>query len=228
MKIKSFGCSFIFGNDLVDVNEKLGEPYSVASKFTWPSLFAQSLGYDYECHARPGSGNLRILEKILSHAAQDTHSVYVIGWSYIDRFDYTVELTGKDHVYDITGTSLWRTMMPIDDDHAAEVYYKNLHSQMRDKFTNLIYIQTAINVLTQKNIRFLMTYMDELLFETEFHVNPAMIELQNFIKPYMTKFEGKTFLNFSKDKKFDISATMHPLEEAHKAASELIKSYNLL
>jgi len=228
MKIKSFGCSFIFGNDLVDVNEKLGEPYSSPSKFTWPSLLAQSLGYEYECHARPGSGNLRILEKILSHASQDPYSIYVIGWSFIDRFDYTVDLTGHDHVYDVTGTSLWRTVMPIDTDHKAKIYYKDLHSQLRDKFTNLIYIRTAIDVLKQKNIKFLMTYMDELLFETQFHINPAIAELQNYISPYMTKFGGKTFLDFSKHKGFDISATNHPREPAHQAAFELIRSYDLL
>ena len=53
-------------------------------------------------------------------------------------------------------------------------------------------------------------------------------ELQNYIKPYMTKFEDLTFLNWAKKKGFPISETLHPLEAAHQAAFELIKSYNLV
>jgi hypothetical protein len=44
----------------------------------------------------------------------------------------------------------------------------------------------------------------------------------------MTQFENKTFLEFSKQKGFAISPTLHPLEDAHQAAFELIQSYNLV
>jgi hypothetical protein len=88
MKIKSFGCSFIFGTDLAD--ETRGEPYAQSSQLTWPALLAQDLGLEYECHARPGSGNLRILEKILSISIQ-TPATFVIGWTWIDRFDYYLD-----------------------------------------------------------------------------------------------------------------------------------------
>jgi hypothetical protein len=227
MKIKSFGCSFIFGCDLADVDSTKGEPYSAPSKSTWPSLLAQHLGWHYECYARPGSGNLRILEKILTHSAQES-CLFVVGWSYIDRFDYTVPPMGQDHLYDIVGTSLWKTIMPVDDDTRAQFYYKNLHSQYQDKLSNLIYIKTAIDTLNQKNIKFIMTYMDELLFETAYQTNPAINELQKFICPYMTKFDNKNFLDYSKERGFEISSTMHPLEAAHQSAFELIKSYNLV
>jgi hypothetical protein len=108
------------------------------------------------------------------------------------------------------------------------VYYRDLHSQFKDKLTNLIYIKTAIDTLKEKNISFIMTYIDDLLFETQWHVTPAILELQNYIRPYMTTFENKTFLEFSKEKEFAISETLHPLEDAHQAAFELIRSYNLV
>lgn len=228
MLLKSFGCSFIFGTDLADVNSTLGEPYSKPSKSTWPSLLAAHLGYDYQCHARPGSGNLRILEKVLSHAADSSPCVFVIGWSWIDRFDYTVDLTGRDHVYDLAGANLWRTVMPVDTDSRSHHYYRDLHSQFRDKLTNLIYIKTAVDTLKQKNIPFIMTYIDDLLFETQWHTTSAVLELQEYVRPYLTSFDGKTFLEFSKEKGFPISEPFHPLEEAHRAGFELIKSYNLV
>lgn len=227
MTLKSFGCSFIFGTDLAD--EGSGESHALTSQSTWPALLSKDLGYTHQCHARPGSGNLRILEKILTQANKsDNTDLFVIGWTWIDRFDYTVTPNGQDHAYDLAGDNVWRTVVPVDTDNKANVYYKDLHSEFRDKLTTLIYIKTAIDTLKQKNIPFLMTYMDELIFETQWHVTPAIVDLQNYIRPYMTQFENKTFLDFSKEKGFAISATLHPLETAHQAGFELIKSYNLV
>jgi hypothetical protein len=118
--------------------------------------------------------------------------------------------------------------MPIDNSNNAVNYYKNLHSQFRDKLSNLCYIKLAIDALKQNNCSFIMTYMDELIFETEWHVTPAIVDLQNYIQPYMTQFNNKNFLEFSKEKGFPISETLHPLEAAHQAGFELIKSYNLV
>ena len=66
MKLKSFGCSFIYGTDLAD--DGRGFIAATPSRLTWPALLAQNLDYSYECYARPGCGNLRILEKILNQA----------------------------------------------------------------------------------------------------------------------------------------------------------------
>jgi hypothetical protein len=227
MKLKSFGCSFIFGTDLADDGH--GEPYAKSSQLTWPALLAQDLDREYQCYARPGSGNLRILEKILTQASSSPSTdLFVIGWSWIDRFDYTVDLTGRDHIYDLAGNNLWRTVMPVDTDNRAHVYYHDLHSQFRDKLTTLIYIKTAIDTLKQKNISFIMTYIDDLIFETRHHTTSAITDIQNYIQPYMTQFNDKNFLDFSKEKGFPISETLHPLEDAHQAAFELIRSYNLV
>lgn len=225
MILKSFGCSFIFGTDLQD--DGRGEPYATPSQYTWPSLLARHLGYDYQCHARPGSGNLRILEKIISISTQES-AVFVIGWSWIDRFDYTIDPTGKDHVYDLAGNNLWRTIMPIETDRRAINYYRDLHSQYRDKLSNLIYIKTAIDLLKEKQIPFIMTYTDELLFETRWHTNSAIHDLQRYIQPYMTKFENQTFLDWSKKKGFPISETLHPLEQAHEGAFKVLCKQNTI
>jgi hypothetical protein len=223
MTLKSFGCSFIFGTDLADSGG--GDPYAKSSQLTWPALLAQDLACKYQCFARPGSGNLRILEKILTQASSSTsEDLFVIGWSWTDRFDYTVDLTGRDHLHDLAGNNVWRTVMPVDTDHRATVYYKDFHSEFRDKLTTLINVKTAIDTLQQKNIPFIMTYMDELVFDTRWHTTAATIDLQNYIRPYMTKFENKTFLDFSKEKGFPISETLHPLEPAHQAGFELIRS----
>jgi hypothetical protein len=208
MMLKSFGCSFIFGTDLRD--DGLTATYATPSNLTWPALLAKNTGLDYVCHARPGAGNLRILESILSHAASDEKDLFVIGWTWIDRFDYT------------DTQDSWNTILPVDNSALAKTYYKDLHSQYRDKLTTLIHIRTAIDVLNQNRIPFIMTFMDDLIFESQWHVTPAVTSLQEFIRPYMTKFEGKTFLDWARSHKYEISPTLHPLETAHAAAAKLM------
>jgi hypothetical protein len=220
MILKSFGCSFIFGTDLAD--DGRNGPYARGSKLTWPALLAQELGYTYQTHARPGSGNLQILERMLNQCNIDESAVFVIGWTYIDRFDYL-----RNNYERWPGTP-WKTILPLEEDALTKTYYKQLNSQLQDKLCSLIYIKTAIDTLLQKKIPFVMTYVDPLIFETEWHCSPAVAELQNYVKPYMTTFEGKTFLEFTRINNFPISSTAHPLEQAHQAASQVIKSYNLL
>ena len=225
MNLKSFGCSFIFGSELADTRaaEMRGEPQEQVSQLTWPAHLARHLDRTYECYARPGSGNLQILERMLNQTAvSDNLDLFVIGWTWIDRFDY------YDSEYNTTEkTTPWSTIMPIDETDLAKTYYKELHSEYRDKFTCLIYIKLAIDALNQKSIPFIMTYMDELLFDQKWHTTPAVTDLQEYIKPHMTNFEGKTFLEWSRKYNYPETAQWHPLEAAHRAAGDyMIKVFD--
>jgi hypothetical protein len=139
-------------------------------------------------------------------------TVFVIGWTWIDRYDYT------------NSNDAWQTIVPVDKTSDAEFYYRNLHSQYCDKLSTLIYIKTAIDILSQKKIPFIMTYMDDLIFEDKWHTNAGIVELQNYVRPYLTQFENMNFLDWSRSKKFPISTGLHPLEEAHSGAAKLILS----
>ena len=215
MLLKSFGCSFIFGSELHD--DGYGGPIATPSQYTWPALLAKDLGYEYQCHARPGSGNLQILDRLLNQLNNEP-ALYVIGWTWIDRFDYTNPFNNQ-----------WRTITPMDTDENAIYYYKNLHSQYRDKFTTLTSIKLAIDMLNAKNASFIMTFMDDLIFETNWHLNAGVARLIEEVKPYLHNFDGDNFLEWSRKKGFPIGTRgKHPLEQAHQAAFELIKSYNLV
>jgi hypothetical protein len=218
MKLKSFGCSFIFGSDLSD--DGRNGPFATPSQLTWPAHLARHFDRDYECYARPGSGNLQILEQMLNQAATSfSTDLFVIGWTWIDRFDY------YNSNYDpATKRTPWSTIMPIDDNDLAKVYYRDLHSEYRDKFTCLSYIKLAIDTLNQRNIPFIMTYMDELLFDQRWHVSPGVKELQNFAQPWMTTFEGQTFLDWSRHRGYEESDLWHPLEQAHRAGADYMIS----
>ena len=213
MILRSFGCSFIFGTDLAD--DGRGRRYATPSQFTWPSLLAKHKRMDYQCHARPGSGNLQILQRLLDQIHNDNSSCfYVIGWSWIERFDYNNRRTNNQN------SNSWKTIMPIDSNSVATNYYRDLHSQYRDKLTSLIYIKSAIDTLQQCKIPFIMTHTDDLLFETQWHTDSSIEYLQDFVSPHIQKFENNTFPEWAKEKDFEISPTMHPLEAAHAAAAE--------
>ena len=110
------------------------------------------------------------------------------------------------------------------DSPVAKNYYSNLHSEFKDKFTTLAYIQLAITTLEKKNCPFIMTFMDDILLDQKWNITPGVVDLQNSVKPYLSTFNGKNFLAWSKELGYPISNSMHPLDEAHRAAADLIIS----
>lgn len=214
MKLKSFGCSFLFGADLYDLHETatfLSDGYQNASQHTWPALLAKQKNMDYVCYASVGCGNISIAERALTHAANSDPTLFVIGWTWIDRYDFTHSDDDRNR---------WESILPTDDNDVSHLYYKNLHSEFRDKFTSLLAIKSVIDTLNQKHCPFIMTYIDDLLFDSTWNITPAVIELQNYIKPYMTDFEGKNFIDWSREKGYPISDSLHPLEQAHISAAD--------
>jgi hypothetical protein len=217
MKLKSFGCSFTYGSDLSDCDI----PDIGASQLTWPALLAENNNLIYECHAWPGVGNLQIMHNTLTQASLNDPSVYVVNWTWFDRFDFI------DPVKD----QIWHTLRPTGNNHKHQLYYQYFYNQYHTMLTNASYIKTTADILNSRGIKFVMTLMDTTLFD---EVDPGWQDprsislLQKEITPYVTWFENQTFLDFSREKGFPISETLHPLEDAHHAAFELIKSYNLV
>lgn len=215
MKLKSFGCSFIFGSELHD--DGWGGPRATPSNHTWPALWAKHLDLPYQCFARPGSGNLRIAEQVLNQIHSGEPAFYVIGWTWIERFDY-IERPGDN----------WRTITAWDQDSVAQNYYRSMHSQYRDKLQSLSSVSLVVEQLRKHQCKFYMTHMDDLMWETKFHCSSAMQLLQQQLQPLMYNFEGQNFLEWSRIKGFAIGTRgRHPLEDAHRAACKyVIDNYN--
>ena len=206
MLVKSFGCSFIFGTELSD--QVVNKP----SQLTWPAVFSQQLKHHHICYARGGIGNLAIADRVLEEIARDVTALFIIGWTWIDRFDYG----------DINKDSMWSTIRPGSDSDLAKTYYQELHSETRDKLTSLMTMRTVIDSLQERDFPFIMTYIDELLFDRTYNTTPTITALQDYIEPHMTMFEGETFLNWSRSHGYPESAGWHPLEQAHAAGAEVM------
>jgi hypothetical protein len=143
----------------------------------------------------------------------------VISWSWIDRFDHWGQINNFPNWIN---NNQWQTISPGDTTKIAKIYYRELHSEYRDKLTTLMLIRLVIDVFKQKGIPFVMTYMDDLLFDQRWHVTPAVIDLQEYVKPHMTTFEGQSFLEWSRSQGYPETAAWHPLEQAHSAAGDYI------
>jgi hypothetical protein len=213
MKLKSFGCSFIYGSDLSDQIDHDLPPYA-CSNLTWPALVSKSYGFNYECYAEPGVGNFKILSSVISQASLDDPAVFVINWTWIDRFDF------------VDDREQWTTVRPSNDSALSDMYYRNFHSQIKDMMTSVYAINTAIDFLQEKKIPFVMSYMDYSMME---NINPNWHDpryvsvMQNKIRKFLIDFQGKNFLDWSRDKGFDISENWHPLDRAHSAAADYIR-----
>jgi hypothetical protein len=212
MKIKSFGCSFIYGSDLPDQVDHDRPPFA-HSNLTWPALIAQKLGFEYECTACPGVGNLKILCDVISQASLDDPAVFLINWTWIDRFDF------------VNDQEQWSTLRPSEDNDVSNIYYKHLQSQLKDIITSVYAVNTAIDFMREQKINFVMTYMDHNMVEPinpNWHDPKYVAVIQNKMKNFLVDFDGNNFLDWSRNQGFAISETWHPLARAHQAAADLM------
>jgi hypothetical protein len=220
MKLRSFGCSFVYGSDLSDCPHGVDEHHPLASQLSYPALLSRTHGLEYECYARPAAGNLQIYETLLSNIEPEQDHIYLVNWTWIDRFNHIDEtLKTPENDWNPRG---WHSILPTDKNKISKVYYQHLHSQFRDKLETLILIKSAIDCLQQMKQQFIMTYSDDLIFETEWHTCPAVILLQKSILPYVKNFDGKSFCSWARDSGFAISDRFHPLDQCHAEASMLL------
>lgn len=197
MKIRSFGCSFLAGDDLSDSNK------------TWPARIAGMLGLEHANHAQGASGNFRILHNILGHSQPGDFCF--VNWTYVDRFDYRC---WQDEIYN--------TLMPGDNDQLSQIYFKSIYGQYHQTLGALICAKTAIDFLTQINARYIMTYMDHSMFAPidNNYENPQPFNyLQTTIRKHCRTWKGKNFLEWAQANRFPISDLSHPLDTAHQEAA---------
>ena len=215
MKLKSFGCSFVYGSDLTDQFQTDLPPYA-HSDLTWPALIAKKNKLTYECYAEPGIGNFKILCNIISQASLNDPSLFVINWTWIDRFDF------------VDNCERWSTIRPSVDTELCDLYYRNFHSQIKDMLNSVYYINTAIDFLTERNVPFLMSYMDYVMLQEvdpNWHDPRYLSVIQQKIKKHMIDFQGKNFLDWSRDHGFPVSDGWHPLDSAHSAAADYMAPF---
>ena len=217
-KIVSFGESFVFGSELAD--NKHGDK-------SWIGQAAKKLGVEYETTAVPGCGNENITRQILTYFSDNPSEnvLAVINWTWGARWDFY-----------IPGIEQWTTLglscVPsklepfVGQSEAEKIleFYSKYpgHSTLWDKFRTLQTIYSAQQFLNYLNVPTIQTFMDYEMWETEWHAPDYIQTLQTLTKRPLQNFEGKNFLDWSRDHGFNVTEPgWHPLEEAHSAACDL-------
>jgi hypothetical protein len=216
-KIVSFGDNFIFGSELK--NNRAGSR-------SWVAQAANNLNFAFKTYAVPGCGNDHIARQIYSYFANNStdNTLAVINWTWTGRWDFY-----------ITEHETWITLGPTcvpdklkhlvgqtEAENLIEFYQHRANSSLLwNKFRNLQTIYATQSYLKSQGILNIQTYMDDHLFNTEYHAPDYVQQLQNLVQLDMQSFEGKNFVDWSRDQGFLITNTLHPLEDAHNAACEL-------
>lgn len=226
----AFGDSFTWGSDLSDEFILLGntEPDSVLleefgmlpnkpSSLTWTSLVAEYLNMNYKCYAKPGCSNNTIARTFLDKIDEiNSNDLVVINWTWINRWDF----------YNMDDDE-WVTLRPTSDiNEQSKFYFSYLQSELWDKWESLKCISMVISMLKERNIQYFMTCIDDLILDSDYH-NPKYIkELQSNILLDINWFNGKSFVEWSKERNYPISKNHHPLDKAHYEAFKYIKNRN--
>ena len=218
-RIVSFGDSFVFGSELAN-NER--------GNRAWPALAAESLGVAYTTCAEPGCGNETITRQILTYFSSNVHSetLAVINWTWGHRWDVYLNKTNES----------WATLGPMAPPHRYYTLLDRSESQrlvdfakdygcvslLWNKWRSLQTMLVAQQFLEVNNIPNVQTYMDFDLFNDVTHAPTYIKELQKLVASKLSTWEGKNFLDWSRDNGYAVSDPgLHPLEDAHKAAADL-------
>jgi len=219
-KVIAFGDSFTRGDELADCPAVSDEHPLAHSTRTWCALLAHKLGIEYDCRAMGGRGNQYIGWQIANRLGSDT--LFIVNWTYFERFDYV----------DID-SDRWTTVHPRHEDKLNHYFYRNLDSDIWNLHRNLQQMHSAISLLKQHNIDFIMTCLDNNYcadFNTfrpagskvSTHWKNVIANLQAQIIPHMVDFEGMSFLEWSRHNNFEFGPNGHPLEKAHIEAAKCI------
>jgi len=204
----------------IDHEHKRITPMACYSKSTWPSLLANYLNRKYVCYAIPGGSNQSIIRKVIQYAPYiEKHDYVIINWTYIDRWDFIdpQRLPIDDQ---------WQTIRPTSENKTnfEKFYFKYIRSELWNKWNSLKEIMLASNILQNKNIKFMMTCVDNLILDDIYHTPSYVKNAQDEIKDNIIWFDGKGFNDWCTEHKFPRGKKNdHPLEEAHIAAFEYIK-----
>ena len=212
-KVIAVGDSFTRGDELSDCSTRSRiAPHHTHSLSTWPALIAKNLGIEYDCRTVGGRGNHWISMSVSDELEKHRDALFIINWSWFERFDYIDIETG-----------LWTVTHPRHNQKLDHYFYKNIDSDRWNLHRNLQQIHSTICLLEQNKMDFIMTCLDPMIYTKANPVKP----LQDQVLHRVINFYGHTFLEWAKHKNFEIGPNGHPLEKAHIEAAKYINTHTI-
>jgi hypothetical protein len=190
------------------------------SNNTWVALLAKEFGIEYNCYASPGSSNHTILRELLNNIQSfNKGDLVIVNWTWIDRWD----------MVDINDNK-WVTLRANSDTdthtdtYLHRFYFKYIQSELWNKLETLKNMALVIDILKNIGVNFIMTCLDNIVTDEQYHAPQYILELQSMVVPNLTWFDGDGFYDWSNKNNFSVGETGHPLEDAHTSAFNYIKN----
>jgi hypothetical protein len=242
------GDSFIWGIDLSDL-QHCG--VGGHSQSTWPALLAQCCNSQYVCTATPGGSNDTIVRNIIKTCEElKNQDIQVIvqwtfpwrfGFRFVDpvqwyNFDIQV-ITGEDFK-DTQAYEFHQTLNKFGIPKFTEQFYRTIGTtEYWPVYSTIKEILLLQGYLKSKNINYIFTAVDNVIFENSTISTPADTYVKNLYDQidwsYWYWFPGsieeyetttpRGFYQWALENKYNKGKTGHPLEDAHRDAAELIK-----
>lgn len=227
MILVAAGDSFIWGSELADCRHcRYG--YSGYSKQTFTALLAQQADMKYACAAYPGNANNAISRMAIDALAKIPGDKFLlVEWTYLQRYEFRI----NDEWVSVNS---WHTAAKDFSEsyfkHAGNSEYFELYSM----FKEIVFLQQYCQI---NNIPYMFMTADNQFFKHENYTrrrDEGLAHLYDQID--WTKWfwfppgiqENETcvprgFAQWAIENKYVAGPQGHPLEDAHKAAAELIK-----
>lgn len=256
------GCSFIWGSELDDCSHCGPGGFSHT---TWPAILATRGNMDYFTVSNPGIGNDTIARNIIEFCERKTiPDIVIVQWTFPWRFGfrfgyptnknhdqwYTVDLWSIDDDHKPAGTQISEDdqlfgysekmreiAKTVGVKEFANIFYKHVaYDEYWPIYTTLKEIVGLQNYLTVKQIPFLFTCVDNVIFESNTaktadpYINSLISQIISdnwFMFPAGTKPHQTTtprgFYQWAEENKYPKGAGGHPLIQAHTNAANLIE-----
>lgn len=224
MILVATGDSFVWGSELADSPHG---GYRGYSRNTYSALLAKDHNMNYICHAYPGNAN-----NAISRSAIDAYSLYkdiflLVTWTYPQRAEFRF---GDKW----SSLNSWHS---TQEDFSRE-YFKyvgnNEYYEIYSTLKEILYLQ---NFCLVNQIPYLFLAADNTYYQHENYNRSEDYGLRNLFEqikwnnwfwfpPGTQQCETQAprgFCQWATENKYTIGSHGHPLEEAHKDATELIK-----
>lgn len=248
MKLIASGDSFIWGCELADSPHCGPNGYSLS---TYPALLAKEYNLDYECVAVPGSANQAISRATIDACEKlNGESIFVFcSWTFAQRFEFHFNSPANRWIgkwYSVSswhGSDDWKFVESELDPKVVRNFAKTFFKEVGDNEYYEVYsilreILFLQYYLKSKNIPYLFTCAgNNIFYENECFIrsnDESMRNIWNQIdwsqwylfppgQAYPDTTSPRGFYQWAVENKYKQGPDYHPLEDAHKDATILIK-----
>jgi hypothetical protein len=232
MKLIAGGDSFVWGSELIDHKHGGQGGYSLS---TFPALLAAQHGLEYECVAIPGSGNDSIARRVIEACYGRDDVVVLASWTWSARYEF---MFTHDNKWETVSARQYELGDELDAPHKKFIqsFFKNVgFSDYWETYSSLREITRLQDHLKARQIPYMFTIADNWFPKVDSLRQPddvmrSMYEWIDWDRWYFfpagtekrETCNPRGFYQWACEQRYKRGPQLHPLEEAHLDAAQMM------